>query len=140
MARVVKPRVPILPTHKDAPLPVPVGGLNAVDGVRSMPGTDCVLLYNMVTSELGLRPRLGYQEFATGVDGGAEIRTVLPYTGSMRSQVRDALFAVTVNGIWDVTSGAPVQVVGGATGVPLAFETVETAASISCCAFASEIT
>lgn len=98
----------------------PTGGLNTVDGIRSMPVTDCVVLYNMVASELGLRARLGYQEWATAI--GAEVRTVLPYSGSMRSQARDALFAVTPSGIFDITAGGVIsaanQVVGGASGVP----------------------
>lgn len=89
-------------------LPAPIGGLNTVDAGASMPPTDCVLLYNLIAAEYGLRTRLGYREWCTNLDG--EVRSVIPFTGSTAAQNR--LFATTTTGIWDVTdtSTAPAQV------------------------------
>ena len=110
-------RVPRPPTVQSVTLAAPIGGLNTIDAGASMPPTDCILLYNMVAAEYGLRTRLGYREWCTGL--GDEVRTLLPFTGSAKNGSRDRLFAVTPAGIWDVTasSNAPTQVVGGGSGV-----------------------
>lgn len=81
-----------------------MGGLNTVDGGFSMPETDCPLLYNMVAAENGLRSRLGYSEWCTGLVGIADntVRSVLPFAGS--SIGNDRLFACTSKGIYDVSS------------------------------------
>jgi hypothetical protein len=98
------PRSPPRPqTLQTAQIPAPVGGFNAVDVGSAMPALDCPYSYNLIRSEQGLRVRLGYREWATGLAGSADsqVRTVLPYLGSTSTAHR--LFAVTSTGIWDVT-------------------------------------
>ena len=87
------------PTLQSVTLPAPIGGLNTVDAGASMPTTDCVLLYNMIAAEYGLRARLGYREWATGFDG--PVLTLIPFTGSSPSQ--NKIFATTATGIYDCT-------------------------------------
>lgn len=110
------------PTIKTAHLPAPLGGVNAVAPMASMPSSDVLWAYNAIPSEKGLRSRLGYREHCTGLTGGAPVavRTVLSFQGSTASA--DRLFATTPSGIWDVTttSGAPTQVLAFASTTGLA--------------------
>jgi hypothetical protein len=103
------------PTIQSLTIPAPIGGLNTMDAGASMPPTDCILCYNMVAAEYGLRVRLGFRTFATGL--GNEVRTIIPFTGSESNGSRNRLFAATQDGIFDVTSGTPVQVIGGTSGI-----------------------
>lgn len=108
-----KPTSP--PTVRSVTIPAPIGGLNTIDAGASMPLSDCILLYNMVAAEYGLRTRLGYTEWVTGLTASAgvagEVRSVLPFTGSAKDGSKDKLFATTVHGIWDCTAstGAPSE-------------------------------
>lgn len=98
-----------------AAVPVPIGGINTVDAGSAMPATDAVYAYNMIAGEFGLRSRLGYREWCTGLTGSANasVRSILPFAGSFSNGSTDKLFACTDTGIWDVSasSQAPVQVV-----------------------------
>jgi hypothetical protein len=93
------------PTLQKIHFPAPTGGINSVDPASELPDTDAVYIYNMVRAQLGLRSRTGYQEWAIGLQGGADntVRTMLPYSGSAQNQTNDKLFATTAKGIWDVT-------------------------------------
>lgn len=91
---------------KAATLPAPVGGLNTSAG--SPPPTDCTVLWNMAASEYGLRTRLGWREWCTGLDG--EVRTLMPFTGSTKDGQKDRLFACTSTGIYDVTASGALTV------------------------------
>lgn len=88
-------------------LPAPTGGLNTSSPAMNMPPTDCMVLYNMLAAESGLRARLGSREWVTGLTGATDdlVRTVIPYTGSATTATR--LFATTSDGIWDVTASTP---------------------------------
>ena len=107
-----------MPTIQSAVLPAPIGGLNTISPGADMPPTDAVLLYNMVAAEYGLRIRLGYREWCTGLtdsttsSAAAEVRSILPFTGSDKAGANSRLFATTNTGIWDVTSSsqAPTKV------------------------------
>lgn len=103
-------RRPTAPTIEVTHLPAPVGGLNTVSAGSAMPLSDCLQGYNLIASELGLRSRLGFREWVTGLDG--EARSTLPFTGSAKSGANDRLFQTTQTGIWDVSasSTAPTQV------------------------------
>lgn len=91
-------------------LSAPVGGVNTVSSGVDMPSTDSVLSYNLIGGEYGLRSRLGWREWCTGL-GGEQVRSLLPFTGSTSATSR--LFACTTSGIWDVSSSSatPTQVV-----------------------------
>lgn len=94
-------------TLRDVSLPAPTGGMNTVDSARLVPSSDCIYAYNLIASELGLRSRLGYQEWCTGLTGAAdnEVRTILPFVGDTSGK----LFCATAAGIWDVTSSGAVS-------------------------------
>ena len=97
------------PSAQSMTVPAPVGGINAYDSLMQMPPNDCIYAYNLMPVEYGLRLRKGYSEWATGCvespdRGTAEVRTVIPYESNVNDIVNDRLFAITDEGIWDVTS------------------------------------
>lgn len=96
------------PQAETAHVPAPVGGLNTISAGSTMPAEDAVQLWNLVSSEFGLRSRLGSREWCTTLTGTSsnEVRTVIPYTGSAADGSLDRLFAVTEDGIWDVTDSS----------------------------------
>lgn len=100
---------------RTAHLPAPVGGVNTIDPGSAMDPRDCLLLFNMVGAEYGLRTRLGWREWCTGL--GGQVRTLVPFTGSHKDGSTSKLFACTEAGIWDVTasSAAPTKVVNFGT-------------------------
>lgn len=122
------------PSIKSLEIPAPVGGLNALDPATALPESDCLALYNMVAAELGLRIRQGWSEWiAGGLTGASDtwVRTVMPFSGSHKNGSTDKLFAVTSQGIWDVTAhgastvawGASTAYVAGSKSNPSSFVT-----------------
>ena len=101
-------------THQTFHLPAPTGGLNTVSAGSAMPLTDCILLYNLISAEYGLRTRLGWTEWCTGITGLTDnlVRCVMPFTGSAKNGSNHRLFCTTSTGIWDVTESTttPTQV------------------------------
>jgi hypothetical protein len=98
---------------ESAHIPAPVGGLNTIDPGYQMPDLDCPLLYNMIPAENGLRSRLGYKEWCTGV-GSSTVPTIMPFAGSSTNGSKDKLFATSTGTakIYDVSasSAAPTAV------------------------------
>lgn len=105
-------RPPPPPSAQTYTIPAPVGGLNTVASGLQLPPSDCVLAYNLIANESGLRARLGYREWVTGLTGGTDnkVRSIIPFTGSTAGSGK--LFAATETGLWDVTSSgtSPTQV------------------------------
>ena len=92
--------------------PACTGGINALDPLIRMSDMDCVYTDNLMPSEYGLRLRKGYSEWANGITGA--VRTIIPFEGQAASAGSDRLFAVSENGIWDVTlfnDTSPAQLV-----------------------------
>ena len=90
-------------------VPASTGGINALSGFMEMAPNDSIYSYNIMPSEYGLRLRKGYREWATGVPG--DVRSIINYE-SNSSLVADKLWAVSENGIYDVTAfgtTAPVE-------------------------------
>lgn len=115
---------PGLPMRKRQPMATtqtvhmaaPLGGLNTIDGGSAMPETDCVSLYNLISAEYGLRSRLGYSEWCTGLLGAGgdnSVRTVMPLSGGVQTGSADRLFACTASGIYDcsASSASPTKLV-----------------------------
>lgn len=128
-------RRPARQTLQSARLPAPLGGQNSVTGLAEMSPADCPYAYNLIPAEKGLRARLGYQEWCTGLTGGIDstVRTTLEYTGSRKNSSADRLFAVTASGIWDVSTStaSPTQSIAFAItgrdagrGISCAFSTI----------------
>jgi hypothetical protein len=92
-------------------VPAPINGINTIDAMSDMPPKDAVSLYNMIRAEAGLRSRTGYVAWEDNVNGGAEIRSILPYMGAASAGAANKLFACTTAGIYDCTAGgtAPAQ-------------------------------
>ena len=99
-------------------LPAPVGGINSISAGTEMPASDMIFCWNMIGAEYGLRTRLGWREWVTGLDG--EIRSILPFTGSSKAGTQNRMFACTITGIYDVSSSAALS------GAPLAAAKVVT--------------
>lgn len=89
------PRRPVPPTAQTLAFPAPMGGLNTVAPGAAMPPTDCAAVWNLIPSETGLRSRLGFKEWCTGLTGAAnnKVRTLMSFAGSDASLNR--LFATT---------------------------------------------
>jgi hypothetical protein len=83
-------------------LPPSVGGINALDSLAAMPPTDCVTSHNLMPSEYGMRLRAGYREWANGMNG-KPVNTLIAFEGQAADQASDRLWAVTEDGIWNVT-------------------------------------
>jgi hypothetical protein len=91
------------PTVQVQSIPASVGGVNKLDALMRMPLEDCIYTYNLMPVERGLQLRKGYREWATGA-GTGEVRTLLPYESPSQSSAQDRLWAVTNEGIYNVTS------------------------------------
>ena len=89
--------------------PAPMRGIDTRVNVASSSADVALLCQNMVPNDYGLKVRRGYREWQVGL--GAEVRTIIPYTGIQFGAVDDKCFAVTENGIYDVTTyaAAPVE-------------------------------
>lgn len=96
------------PVHQITTIPASVGGVNALDSLMMMPPQDCIYCFNLMPSEYGQRVRAGYQEWATNMTGA--VRTVLPYESSTQSFANDRLWAVTSEGLYDVTNSTSTPV------------------------------
>lgn len=94
---------------KSFTIAAPGGGINTVDAASGMAATDCLYAYNLIAAEFGLRVRLGYQEWCTGLSGAA--RTIIPFNGGASAQ--DRLFVASPAGIYDCTnaSAAPTLLI-----------------------------
>jgi hypothetical protein len=99
--------VPLQSVH----VPAPIGGLNTVAPLGAMPESDAIVLVNLVAGgDNGLRTRLGYREWCTGL--AAPVRTTIPFTGSKANGSTNKLFAATSAGIYDVTSSSAAPTLG----------------------------
>lgn len=110
---------------QSASIPAPVGGINTVSPGLNLPPSDSIMSYNMIGGQYGLRSRIGWREYAKGL--GEQVRSLLPFTGSVKSGANDRLFCSTTSGIWDVSSGGirignilqSATVVAGGTSSPV---------------------
>ena len=99
----------VQPTVESYTFPASVGGVNAIDSLMMMPPSDCLYTYNLMPSEYGLRLRQGYREWATGCvespqrSENVDVHTIIPFESNVQDVANDRLFAVTSEGIWDVT-------------------------------------
>jgi hypothetical protein len=95
--------------------PAPDGGMDIRKALGSSDLNTCVYTYNLCPFEYGLRVREGYREWQVGVNAGvsAGIHTLIPFDSVAEDGVGDKLFAITNEGIWDVTlyDSTPIQMV-----------------------------
>lgn len=95
--------------HTTTSMPAPVGGLNVLDPINSMPSGDAIELINWIPQQYGVRCRKGYKEWAVGL--GAACQTVLSFQPNRQDLANFRLFGVTDSAIYDVTTAtnAPVS-------------------------------
>lgn len=86
-----------------ATIPAPVGGINALTGLAMMQPNDAIYTKNIDATLYGLKVRPGYQEYANGFTGD-EVKTIIPYKGSLEDGTKDKLFACTSAGIFDISA------------------------------------
>jgi hypothetical protein len=102
-------------TNEVARYPAPISGMDIRKAVGSSDLQHCVYTYNLSPFEFGLRVRDGYREWQIGIDAGVStgVHTLIPFDSALEDNVGDKVFAVTNEGIWDVTNYAvsPVQMV-----------------------------
>ena len=85
-----------------------MGGLDARQNLAQGDPNFALFNYNLTPAEYGCKIRNGYREFATGIPGTSGVRTIIPYHARSSSAV-DKLFAVTNNGIYDITAGGDMS-------------------------------
>lgn len=92
--------------------PAPLKGVDARVALTEASAEHAVYCYNMTPFEYGVAVRKGYREHQVGVDLGASVgvHTIIPFDGIESQGAQDRLFAVTNEGIWDVTvaGAAPI--------------------------------
>jgi len=97
-----------------ANMPAPSMGIDAISPAGAMRADRCVYAWNAIPDELGLRARSGFDEWLSGLTGGAtgEVRSMMAFAGAAAASSGDRLFATTATGIWNVTAygGPPSQI------------------------------
>lgn len=93
-----------VPTTKEVyTFPASTGGINSLDNLMTMAPEDCLYAHNLMPSEYGLRLRKGYRLWTDDIDGGNPVNTIIPFEGQAADASLDRMWAVTENGIFDVT-------------------------------------
>ena len=107
ISRARSPRV-----HDIQRYSAPIKGIDSRVSLTEGSELNCVYTFNLVPFEYGMAVRKGYREWQIDVDTGigSGIHTILPFDGIEEQGAGDKLFAITNEGIWDVTipNAAPI--------------------------------
>ena len=98
-------------------MPSSSGGINSLDNLMLMAPADCLVCHNLMPAEYGMQLRRGYTEWAnnTSTDPGViinPVNTLIGFAGQQDNASAKKLWAVTEEGLWNVTNSgttAPVQ-------------------------------
>lgn len=101
-------------TSQRSPTPPPIGGWNTRDEVGNMPAEDAETLDNWVPDVNSVKPRKGYEQFASGV-GAGNVHTLATYVTSAGTK---KFLAAGGNTIYDITSGTATQLITDQSPVP----------------------
>lgn len=95
---------PVKQTNYAVRVPAPIRGIDTRVSVTAFDPEYCIYTYNLVPYDYGMRVRHGYREWAvdTVSTSSLGIRTLIPFINNTTAD--KALFAVTNEGIWDVTT------------------------------------
>lgn len=92
---------------KAGTFPAPVLGVDSRSSLTEANQKHCIYTFNMIPSAYGMRVRRGYQEWCTNLEhaGGVSrgVSTIIPFGGDDTDGSNDRLFAVTNEGMWNVT-------------------------------------
>tara|TARA_R110000803_G_C11989465_1_gene321786 strand:+ start:8476 stop:10131 length:1656 start_codon:yes stop_codon:yes gene_type:complete len=93
------------PVAKANTVIAPIGGIDATTILSSGDPLFSIYSINLLPAEFGLQVRKGYREWQINLDNGAgiSVNTMIPFGGLDDDATDDRLFAVTNEGIWDVT-------------------------------------
>lgn len=85
--------------------PAPLKGVDFRQALVTSDPMICTYTYNLIPYESGMTVRVGYREWQIGLDLGDSVgvHTMIPFDGLDQEGGEDRLFAVTNEGIWDVT-------------------------------------
>ena len=99
-------RAPTQPTLQESQFPAPTGGMDSRRNLAANDADICIYSYNMNPEEYGMAVRSGYQRWATDIQSVMSngVTTLMPYIGQAADGSEDRLFAVTNEGIYDVTT------------------------------------
>lgn len=88
--------------------PAPQRGIDARAPLAEGRLDVCSYTYNLVPDDGGLKRRKGFREWQIDLENSSaeSVNTVIPYDGLAADGSDDRLFAVTNEGIWDVTTAA----------------------------------
>ncbi len=96
-------------------IPASMEGINVVTSLALQSPAECVYTYNLISQDLGMVVRKGFEEWANGWTGSVA-KTAIPFEGHL--DTHDKLFVANDQGIWDCTTEettAPTQVLTWAT-------------------------
>ena len=82
-------------------IPAGIEGINAVQSLALMSVAEVVYTYNLVSQDLGMVVRKGFEEWAKGWTGSIG-KTAIPFEGHQDAD--DKLFVANSEGIWDCTA------------------------------------
>lgn len=103
---------PAKQTVQSTRYPAPIKGVDFRLALTAGDPLLCSYTYNLIPYENGMTVRSGYREWQVGLDQGASegVHTIISYDGLENSKALDRLFAVTNEGIYDVTvqGAAPI--------------------------------
>lgn len=87
-------------------IPAPTAGIDSRMPLGNMPLENCIYSYNILPSEYGMVVRQGYREWVLGTEDVTSlgVSTLIAFDGTLTAASDDRLFAVTNEGIWDVTT------------------------------------
>ena len=90
----------------------PIKGIDARVALTQGSPLYCIYTYNILPYEYGMYVRKGFREYQIAVDdgSGAGVHTLIPFGGIEEQGIEDKLFAVTNEGIWDVTLAAAAPI------------------------------
>jgi len=89
-------------------IPAPYKGVDSRTPLAQGALDVCVYTYNLVPDDGGIKLRKGYREWQIEVEAatGISVNTIMPFDGLAEDGSEDRLFAVTNEGIFDVTASA----------------------------------
>jgi hypothetical protein len=95
-----------------AQIPAPIAGMDTRTILARSSPLNCIYAYNLTPKQYGLNVRKGYREWQIDIDSavGTSVNTIIPVGGTDDDSTDDRLFAVTNEGIWDVTAEAQTPV------------------------------
>ncbi len=82
----------------------PILGMDGNAPLFNMGQGKAVYLYNIVPADYGCRTREGHRVWAQNISANKPINTVLPFTGRVADLSLARLFAVTSDGIYNITT------------------------------------